>query len=216
MSRAERIRDYLRQNGATTPESGITRTQIRAALGLTKNQSSSGINDLKSAGFLASVGEVRGMRYYVTDKVPMVPMAPDAKREAEKARQIRRRRMAGSLSRAEYLAKFAAKRDAEAAERAQRKAARAAAKQAKQTRAERKKANVAQLERKRNAIRVGKARAALKNEYRFTSTAPVKQQIAPPQSVEEWLAQGGTVERLDAFAVSKPFRAIGFNNREAA
>jgi hypothetical protein len=34
--------------------------------------------------------------------------------------------------------------------------------------------------------------------------------------VEEWLAQGGTVERLDAFAVSKPFRAIGFNNREAA
>jgi hypothetical protein len=63
---------------------------------------------------------------------------------------------------------------------------------------------------------VAKVRAVAESNYRFTSTAPVKQQIAPPQSVEEWLAQGGTVERLDAFAVSKPFRAIGFNNREAA
>jgi hypothetical protein len=216
MSRAERIREYLRQNGATTPESGITRTQIRAALGLTKNQSSSGINDLKRAEFIASVGEVRTMRYYVTGKEPAVPMTPDAKRESEKARQIRRRRKAGSVSRAEWLARIWAKRNKEAADLLERKARRAAKRDAEKQQAALKAAAAKVIKAKKVAKTVAKVRAVAESNYRFTSTAPVKQQIAPPQSVEEWLAQGGTVERLDAFAVSKPFRAIGFNNREAA
>jgi hypothetical protein len=215
MSRAEQIRAYLRTVGATSPETAVQRSQIRAALGLTKNQSSSGINDLKTAGFIASVGEVRTMGYYVTGKVPAVALGPAEVREREKARQIRRRRMAGSLSRAEYLAGCAAKRDAAAAEREQRKQARAAKKGAKKSGAKRQKVSVAKLlERKRNAIRVGKARAALKHEHRFTSIKPV--QVAQPlPSSADFLAAGGVIERLEGFA-PRPFRAMPFNNRAEA
>jgi hypothetical protein len=214
VSRAETIREYLRQNGATTPESGITRTQIRAALGLTKNQSSSGINDLKSAGFLASVGEIRGMRYYVTGKVPMAPLTPDAKRESEKARQIRRRRMAGSVSRAEYLAGLAAKRDAEAAERAQRKAARAANKAANQRREALKAAAAKVIKAKKVAKTVAKVRAVAESNYRFTSIK-VAQVAAPLPSSDDFIRAGGVVQVIGN-EIGKPFRAMPFNNRAEA
>ena len=132
--------------------------------------------------------------------------------------------MLGHLSRADYLAACAAKREASkdaakeariAAQKAKAAARLQAAEQARQQKAlERAQAIVARM-RVPNKPRVVVG-ALDKTGPGRTSIAPVKQQIAPPQSVEEWLAKGGQVEVLHPHAVSKPFRAIGFNNREAA
>ena len=112
----------------------------------------------------------------------------------------------------EYLAGFAAKRAADSAER---EAAREARKAKKKVKAPKPKApKAAKPTPPRRIERVSSAQAMRHKEIGIP-----KGIVAPPARLmtsDEFLAMGGQVERLAVGAVSKPFRAIGFNNREAA
>lgn len=219
MSRAEQIRDYLRQCGAVSPDGAVTRAQISRAVGMTGVQLSPCINDLKRQNFVATVGEIGSRRYYSTGKVAHVPMHPAELRAREVERQARRRRKAGQMPRAEYEALCAQER---AAKLEASKVKRAAAEK------ERNRRRSEQRRKDRAVVRAQAIVAQMRVPKKprvvmggLDKHGPGKSSIAQPKTAEAWpsvedfIKAGGVIQVLRNGEVSQPFRAIGFNRSVA-
>lgn len=168
------------------------------------------LHDMRRSGYVGITGAYGEFGFYLTGKVGQVRLPPDQRKERDRIKQKARRHAKGMLSWEQYNAKRRA--EGEALRAAKREVARA---ESEKRRAERRAATAAKLTEKRKVQRVARVRRIVANENRHVSIAPVSVPEALP-SVEAWLAQGGKVEKLEIGAVSKPFRAIGFNNRRAA
>jgi hypothetical protein len=207
MTLAQQIRDWLAAQDAPR-----TCAEIGAGIGMPHGKDNLrvhyAIGQMFRTGQLAREGIARGYRYSVARELKRAMGLTREEAKARKRARDRERYAAEvGMTHAEFTAWQAARKAQRAAELAAQKAATQQARDARQAEARqryeasRRQRMAATLEAKRVQQIEGQRRTLLAVIERASVPAPV---VVPAQTVEEFLAQGGQVQRLGIGEVSKP------------